>query len=343
MGSRELQAESIAPLSRVHGWRDGLAIILLLLLAFTMGLMISALSPDQALIYFLSGTGVYVLLLGVGGVAAGWAGWTLHRSGSGKPPALSTRASRDELLISRAGGLALLSLGIGLTLVALRSAQNRLLSAEPPGKTMGLFDLLTWLGTFGTLAIVIATALVAMWVRRRDDEAQHDMSIRGMRQAWIDVSRKLLAKLLVDGRALYEAMESEEPRPELAQNALTRFRQLQLQLNPTEGHHEVLIVALRGWLHEAGLNAHLKGKPESKLPARTDFDQVADWIVALGQLVLKIEWVVTSQGRDAIPDKADALWKSLQNFEQKYAEEIGRVAPQALQRRRDRAHALISD
>jgi hypothetical protein len=292
--------------------------------------------------WLLSGAGIYVVLL-VGAALLSLAGaYNMLRRGSVALPAGSTNAQRDRLWMLRFGGRALSAFGLGLMLVAFWYSQPDAAQPAEPAKHIGFFDLMTWLGTFATLVVVVATALVAMYVKRRDDESQHSAAITDMRQRWIDNLRQNLAAAMAGGHSLRSAARLRKADPGLAGNVRKVLREIELQLNPTEGHHAVLLWALRSWLHEAGIEDHFRGDP---MPAPksvpTDFDILARWLVMLGQLVLKVEWAVTSQGRESIEMKAGRLWNDLVRFEKAHAPELTRLASEAMAHRAGDASSLL--
>jgi hypothetical protein len=104
----------------------------------------------------------------------------------------------------------------------------------------------------------------------------------------------------------------------------------------------VLLKAARSWLHHAGIEDHLRGEatlPKIQVPV-VIFETVTEWLVLLTQLVLKIEWTVTSVGRERVNDQAKSLWDQICAYEERFNVEIELVAPQALILRRSQASTL---
>jgi hypothetical protein len=307
-------------------------------------------SIEAAIQWLLRGTGLYWLLLVLGSVSCLLGGRAMQNAGSVPPVRGAKNATRDRLWMLRFGGRALTASGVGFMLVAFWHSQSLATrpsgagaeSASGGGDPIGFFDLMTWLGTFATFVTVIATALVAMYVKRRDDESRHSASVIEMRQRWIDKLRQNLAMLMAAGHQCRAAAELREPNRDLASHARGVLREVELQLNPTEGHHAVLLSALRSWLHLAGIEDHFRAR-EMPQPLRTpeEFDKLAEWLVKLGQLVLKVEWVVTSLSHDSVEDKASRLWDELRRFEKRYEAELNQMAPEAMRHRAQEARGLL--
>lgn len=292
--------------------------------------------------WLLAGPGIYWLSLVGGAVLSFRYGYRMIRDGTVRMPLGAGNAERDRLWMLRFGGRALSGFGLGLILVTFWYSQPDAAQQPEAPKQIGFFDLMTWLGTFATLVVVVATALVAMYVKRRDDESQHSAAVTDMRQRWIDNLRQNLAAAMAGGHSLQSAAGRRVADPDLAGNVRKVLREIELQLNPTEGHHAVLLCALRSWLHEAGIEDHFRGDPmPAPNPAATAFDTLAQWLVMLGQLVLKVEWAVTSQGRESIEMKAGRLWEDVLRFERAHAPELRRLASEALTHRERDASSLL--
>lgn len=237
-------------------------------------------------------------------------------------PSPSTQAERDLGDARRIGAGFLIFVAPTPLLVA-----NSLLGRQPGPDAVGVFDLLTWLGTLATLAVVVSGAWVAVYVKRRDDERQHALSVMAMRQAWIDHLRQDLAELMSAARGLHRAAEQKTLDPDMARNALRLQDAVGLRLNPVEPHHHMLRLALRGLLRGGGVHDHLREKlPATPLVDAVTYDSATEWTAALAQLVLKIEWVVTSLGRDRIEDKVRVQWSALRAYEDAHRIEIMTVA-----------------
>lgn len=262
-----------------------------------------------------------------------WAAWVLTVPTGGSEP---TPATRDLIQARRAAAIALLFGAPWPLLLA-----NALLTQNRTPQDIGPFDVLTWLGTLATLAVVVSGAWVAVYVKRRDDERQHALSLMDMRQAWINDLRSDLARLLTTAREMQLANEAATPNPEAARRALGLQETIALRLNPVEAHHHMLFAAVRGLLRAAGVNDQLRGAttPSPRTPTTT-FDVGVEWVRTLGQLVLKIEWVVTSQGRQAIEAKAAEQWEELRRFERKYWGELLCIVPQLVSLRQ--RHAALT-
>jgi len=200
---------------------------------------------------------------------------------------------------------------------------NSLLGRQPGPDAVGVFDVLTWLGTLATLAVVVSGAWVAVYVKRRDDERQHRLSVMGMRQAWIDSLRDDLAELMSAAATLHRAASEDALDAETARVALKLQEKVALRLNPVEPHHYMLSSALRGLLRVGGVHDHLrKQSPAAPIVDVVTYDAAAAWTTALAQLVLKIEWVVTSLGRDRIEEKVGKQWIALRAYETSHQVEI---------------------
>lgn len=262
---------------------------------------------------------IYLAALASASLGCLLAGWCLGRSSAPDTP-----AGRDLAQARKAAAVALLVAAPWPLLLA-----NSLLTLDRQPEDIGPFDVLTWLGTLATLAVVISGAWVAVYVKRRDDERQHALSLMDMRQRWIDELRSDLAGLLTIAREVQQANETGTPNPEAARRALGLSETVALRLNPVESHHHILFMAVRGLLRTAGVHDQLRGltTPAPRTPPST-FDAGVEWVRALAQLVLKIEWVVTSLGRDRIKEKVDRQWATLMDFERAYAGELLGIVPQ---------------
>jgi len=86
---------------------------------------------------------------------------------------------------------------------------------------------------------------------------------------------------------------------------------------------------------------HFREVLPEKLFQQAEFDIVTDWLVALGQLALKIEWVVTSLDRASVSAKAGDLWDDINRYERNYPAELEKIAPEAMQARKSIARTLI--
>ena len=343
-----LDAVAEPPSTQSQRWRCDRFLLLTVLLSVPI-LLIAAWnvwgklgSFAAAGVWLTAGAGVYWWLL-LGAALLSFLG--AHRLLKGAAAALAPNArnvERDRLWMLRFGGRALSALALGLILVAFWYTQPGAAAQTNASDQIGFFDLMTWLGTFATLVVVVATALVAMYVKRRDDESQHSAAVTDMRQRWIDKLRQHLAAAMAGGHSLRSAAERQQADLQLAGDVRKMLREVELQLNPTEGHHAVLLSALRSWLHEAKIEDHFREDqmPESKFVA-TDFDTLAQWLVMLGQLVLKVEWAVTREGRESIEMKAGRLWNNLVEFEKTYEPELRRLAPEAIAHRERDASSLL--
>lgn len=298
-----------------RGWRVG---------ALTLSAIVSAglglLSILKALVHSDLDAWMYLGALSAASAVCLWIGWRL-----GRPSTSATgQAGRDLAEARKAGAWALLVAAPLPLLLA-----NSFLTPDRQPSDIGPFDVLTWLGTLATLAVVISGAWVAVYVKRRDDERQHALSLMGMRQRWIDGLRSDLSGFLILARQLQQANDTGTPDVEGARRALAALEAVGLRLNPVESHHHVLFVAMRGLLRAAGVYDQLRGTvgPAPGMPAST-FDVGVDWVRALGQLVLKIEWVVTSRGQDQVGEKAERQWSALLAFETRYLGELLGFVPQ---------------
>ena len=263
----------------------------------------------------------------------------------------STRLERDHRWIQRYGGDLLTLTGAAVALAAfwMSQAPAAHVAGTPPvsegaGRlnSIGFFDLMTWLGTFGTLAVVVSGALVAMYVKRRDDETQHSSSVMLMRQAWIEALRAQLSSLIAAGEQLYKAAEKNGLADVARADEVNRLlREVQLRLNPTEGHHVVLTHGLKGWLHAANLSEQLSGRNPPLLWNATVFEAGREWLVAAGQLVLKIEWTVTSRDSSRLEEKAGGLWRAILESEQTNKDILDQIVPTAMYHRSIVAKTLI--
>lgn len=301
---------------------------------------------DAATERVLGGLGLYWLVIAGTTLSAALYGFILQMRGARISRARAGTADYDRRLVLRFGGAALSAVALGLALVAFRLAQPQARGTAGTGMSdrgIGFFDMMTWLGTFATLVVVISTALVAVWVKRRDDEAQHSAAVVQMRQAWIDKVRGNMAALLAAGQALRAEHEQGRSNHTRGLEARLLMREADLLLNPTEGHHAVLLAAVRSWLHHAGIEDHLRntGKHPAPLTVATDFNVASDWLVLLTQLVLKIEWAVTSVGRGRVPEKTGSLWGQVLAYEHRYEREIRLISPDALDCRKSRASDLV--
>lgn len=299
-------------------------------------------SLKAAGVWLSAGAGVYWLLLLGAALLSFFGAHRLLKEGSATLAPSARNVERDKLWMLRFGGRALSALALSLILVAFWYAQPVADRQANTPDQIGFFDLMTWLGTFATFMVVVATALVAMYVKRRDDESQHSAAVTEMRQRWIDKLRQSLSAAMAGGHSLHSAAERRQANPQLAGDVRKMLREVELQLNPTEGHHAVLLSALRGWLHEAGIEDHFRGDPMPvPQPAATDFNTLAQWLVMLGQLVLKVEWAVTSEGRESIDRKASRLWHDLVEFEKAHLPELNRLASEAMAHRERDARSLL--
>lgn len=294
----------------------------------------------------VNGIGLYWLVIVGMALAGALYSCVLQARGVRASRDKTSAADRDRGLALRFGGAALSAVSFGLSLVVFRLAQSKVGGAAEigtPDRGIGFFDMITWLGTFATLAVVISTALVAIWVKRREDEAQHSAAVVQMRQAWINKVRATMAGLLAAGQALRADHEGRQSNPVRGREARLLMREANLLLNPTEGHHAVLLAAVKSWLHHAGIEDHLRSQDSHPKPqeVQSDFDAATDWLVLLTQLVLKVEWAVTSVGRERVGEKAGALWEQVRAYEGKHDPELRRIAPQALDVRMSRASALM--
>ena len=229
-----------------------LLVVTLALLGLAIFNLWRAFSPAAFREWLLVGAGIYWLVIAVAAVSFGVRGTVMESSGTVAPSSSLSKAERDKRWILKYGGIALSAGGLGLMLVALWLSQGYVLrqaTSASAGEGIGFYDLMTWLGTFATFVVVVATALVAMYVKRRDDDTRHSFAIMTMRQAWIDKVRLTLSRLMAHGETL---RGETNPNKVLAAEARQMLREIELQLNPTEGHHAVLLKALRAWLHEAG-------------------------------------------------------------------------------------------
>ena len=200
---------------------------------------------------------------------------------------------------------------------------NSLLGRQPGPDAVGVFDVLTWLGTLATLAVVVSGAWVAVYVKRRDDERQHRLSVMTMRQVWIDSLRGDLADLISAALTLHRAALDEILDPDAAHVALKLQEKVALRLNPVEPHHHMLNLALRGLLRAGGVNDHLRKRlPETPIVDVVTYEAASAWTTSLAQLVLKIEWVVTSLGSDRIEEKVGRQWSALLAYEASHRGEI---------------------
>ena len=302
---------------------------------------------DAAWKRVFDGIGLYwLVIVGLALLGAAYS-WVLQVRGAEVARNEASIVDRDRRLALRFGGAALSTVSLGLALVAFRLAQSSVRGAAQigaPDRGISFFDMMTWLGTFATLAVVISTALVAIWVKRRDDEAQHSAAVVKMRQAWINKVRGTMAGLLAAGQALRADYERGQSNPDRGDKARLLLREADLLMNPTEGHHAVLLIAVRNWLHHAGIEDHMRSQdalPQTTV-ATTDFEAVTTWLVLLTQLVLKIEWTVTSTGRERISEKAGSLWDQICVYEAKYKTELDLVTSQALKLRRSHVSNLIN-
>lgn len=303
---------------------------------------------DAAWKRVFDGIGLYwLVIVGLALLGAAFS-WVLQVRGAEVARNKASVVDRDRRLALRFGGAALSTASLGLALVAFRLAQSSVRGVAQigaPDRGIGFFDMMTWLGTFATLAVVISTALVAIWVKRRDDEAQHSAAVVQMRQAWINKVRETMAGLLAAGQAIRADYEQGQPNRVRAGEARLLLRAADLLLNPTEGHHAVLLIAVRSWLHHAGIEDHMRSQDALPQPlvVASDFEAVTTWLVLLTQLVLKVEWIVTSTGRERITEKAGSLWDQVRNYEVNYETELRNVASQALELRRTRVNNLTDD
>ncbi len=302
--------------------------------------------------WFLSGQGLYWVLVVGAAMSSTIYGTKMQIDGSKEPRPKISNAERDKLWIKRFSGKVLSAGGLGLMLVSFWMSQNNAVQSAPlaaqlapiaaQSTPIGFYDLMTWLGTFATFVVVVATALVAMYVKRRDDEARHSSAVMEMRQAWINKVRLTLSKLIANGQKLYTETIQLKVNIELATKTRQMLREIQLQLNPTEGHHAVLLATLRGWLHEAGIEDHFRGAiPTPQLHTQTDFDVVTEWLIMQSQLVLKVEWVVTSLDETSVPTKVGRLWSGIERYENKNAVELAKVVPRAMHLRQTEARTLV--
>ncbi len=268
---------------------------------------------------FMPATYVYIVSLVAAVIASLIAGWLL----ASRPPVPFSGAAADLAAARTAGAYVLFAAGPLLSILTLA------LVAEPARESgVSLFDILTWLGTLATLAAVASGAGVAIYVKRRDDERHQRLSIMRMRQAWIDELRDAVADLLASGRAMNVRSSQGQTLPADAVARALRCRELiALRINPMEVHHQVLAEASRRWLNAAGLGDHLRGAiPVAPLPATTH-ELAGDWLLRLAQLILKIEWVVTSLGAAYVSEKVAAQWQDLRRFERTHQAEILMIYP----------------
>ena len=298
--------------------------------------------------YLVNESGVFEIMLVLTQLALIGAGVHLARIGVRPLDELASLQTRDDQAIKKHGGWLLVVGAIAIALSLLQKAQTfaishssgRVNSASKVTETISFFDLMTWLGTFGTLAIVICGALVAIYAKRREDEAQRLDSVRIMRQEWVNKVRDLVASLTQAARILHVAATKGVDRIDLAQVALSDLRRLELHLNPTEVHHAVLLRAIKALLKQSMLDEHLRIQIAPPIGI-LNWEILHNWVVALAQLVLKIEWVVTSEGREAIKAKAGILWDDLNRYEQQNANSLSDMAPDAWRMRTKHGKSLV--
>lgn len=305
-------------------------------------------SPTAAspLDYFVKGPGLFHLLLAIVAAGGALAGASLAWNAARVLPRSATLLQRDDRTVMLHASWALSAAGLGFALVLFHAAQGMggmtAPAASPIGETIGFFDLMTWLGTFVTLVVVIAGALVAIYGKRREDEAHRSAALAGMRQAWIDHVRETLVELTEKAHLVRMASQRRVLDAGRTQALLSAQRALELRVNPAEGHHAVLVKAAAALARHAGIEAQLSARRTKPAATETDWNMLLGWTVALGQLVLKIEWVVTSLGRDAIPSKAGLMWEQLRQFETDHANVLSTLASDAWAERRDGAPDLLN-
>ncbi|MDO9489195.1 MAG: hypothetical protein Q7J32_12530 [Sphingomonadaceae bacterium] len=317
----------------------------LVLLSLALSNIAIALTPFPKIwTWIATGGGVYWALLVASAILASAVSRSLYRAGAALLREGATNVERDRLWMLRQAGVICAAFGVALMLMAFWRSQFLAAPADENGQVegIGFFDLATWLGTFATFVVVVASALVAMYVKRRDEESQHNSAVTAMRQAWIDKLRQNLAYIMAGAHRLRAAAVAKHADPSLAGKVRQALREIELQLNPTEGHHAVLLQALQSTLHEAGIEAHFQSRATAPQSVDAEFDVLSKWLVLLGQLVLKIEWAVTSQGRASVERKLGRLWNDLQAFEGFHTEELVRLASEAMRIRRDHANTLLN-
>lgn len=200
---------------------------------------------------------------------------------------------------------------------------NSLFGRQPGPDAVGVFDVLTWLGTLATLAVVVSGAWVAVYVKRRDDERQHRLSVMGMRQVWINNLRDDLSELTSAAETLHRSALAGISDQATARVALERQKRVALRLNPTEPHHHMLLLALKGLLWGGCVHDHMRPSPiPAPLVVTTSYEVASEWTTLLAQMVLKIEWVVTSLGAEFIEEKVTKQWDALLAYEKTHGEEI---------------------
>lgn len=313
---------------------------ILAIIAVTIsGYLRFAIFREHPFAYLIHGAGIFELVLGGAALAIAICGAALANRAAEVLPETASATERDDRAIRRYGGALMSAAGAGVGLVLLQGAQS---SAPIQGSsTVGFFDLMTWLGTFGTLVVVVCGSLVAVYAKRREDEARQLDSVRNMRQAWINEVRDLLASLMLNARVLADAATRGVVSTDTARLALADLRRLELHLNPTEPHHVVLVEALRSLLQHSSLQGHLGQSAVAPL-VPTEWSQLHDWVVALSQLALKIEWVVTSHGPRLVEVKVGTLWKALREYEARNEPELCRLAVQAWSTRMNSGEHLVA-
>lgn len=287
--------------------------------------------------HLLNGTGAFEVLLAAAAFGLSMWGGRLAYQGSVRLPDDAPRLDQDDRTVRKYGGLLLAACAMSISLILLRNAQ----ASTPEGKPPTFYDLMTWLGTFGTLSVVICGSLVAVYAKRREDDARKSDSVRLMRQEWINKVRDNVASVTEQARILYELTKKGTPDSQVASVTIGHMRRLELHLNPTEPHHQVLQAAMQSLLSASKIDEHLRGDDFQPLEPLL-WGVLNDWVVHLAQLVLKIEWVVTSEGRAAVTAKAGPLWSALQKFEKKREQELNRVAQTAWYFRKNAAMQLVS-
>ncbi|MBD8472175.1 hypothetical protein [Sphingomonas sp. CFBP 8765] len=246
----------------------------LTILAITVaGYLKLATVSEHPFAYLIYGAGIFELVLGGAALAIAIGGVALANRAAETLPETASATQRDHRTIKQYGGTLMSATGGGVGLVLLQGAQSS--TAVQGSSTVGFFDLMTWLGTFGTLVVVVCGALVAVYAKRREDEARQLDSVRNMRQAWINEVRDLLASLMLNARILADAATHRVVSTDVVRLALADLRRLELHLNPTEPHHVVLIEALRSLLHHSSLQGHL-GQSAIIPLASTEWSQLHD-------------------------------------------------------------------